>query len=211
MRSNRELVDYLIRQGYLKSEKVVMAFLEVDRKDFVPERYKEFSYIDEPLPIGYGQTISAPSIVALMTELLELEEGEKVLEVGAGSGYQAAIISRIVGEKGNVITVERIPEVFETARKNLSKYKNVKVILGDGSIGCPREAPFDKIIVTACAPRIPEPLIEQLKDGGIMVIPVGGNTLMQRLYRVKKISGELKMEFIEYVSFVPLIGKYGFS
>ncbi len=210
MLSNEELVRYLERYGYLKREHIKRAFLEVDRKNFIPKNLESYAYIDEPLPIGYGQTISAPSIVAMMTEALDPKEGQKILEIGAGSGYQAAILSKIVGEKGKVIAVERIPELANFAKSNLKEYKNVKVIVGDGTEGYEEESPYDRIIVTACAPEIPKPLIEQLKEGGIMVIPIGGNVMFQKLYKVIKTKEDLKKEFLEYVAFVPLVGKFGF-
>ena len=157
------------------SDKVAKAMLKVPRHLFVPKRYEVEAYVDTPLPIGYGQTISAPHMVAIMCDLLDLKEGEKVLEVGGGSGYHAAVVAEIVGKKGKVIAIERIPELAERAKQvlDLLGYDNVKIVVGDGTKGYPEEAPYDKIYVTASAPDIPKPLIEQLKPGGRMVIPIG--------------------------------------
>ena len=183
--------------------------LLVDRKDFVPENEKDYSYYDEPLPIGYGQTISAPHMVAIMLELLDVKEGMNVLEIGTGSGYNAAILSILVGQRGRVVTVERIEPLYKRAKKVLSKYKNVICVLGDGSMGCGIYAPYDRIIVTCGAPDIPKPLLEQLKDGGKMVIPVGGR-YFQSLWVVEKVGKEIKRKYEGEVLFVPLVGEHGF-
>ncbi len=194
------------------SDKVYKAMLKVPRHLFVPEKYKIEAYVDTPLPIGFGQTISAPHMVAIMCELLDLKEGDKVLEVGTGCGYHAAVVAELVGKKGKVITIEVIPELAEMARANLKAlgYDNVKVIVGDGSKGYEPEAPYDKIYVTAAAPEIPEPLIKQLKPGGRMVIPVGDT--VQWLYVVEKDKdGNVKKWNWGSVRFVPLKGDYGFK
>jgi len=216
-RERENMVLKLISEGVLKSPKVIKAMLTVPREVFVLPQYRRQAYIDTPLPILKGQTISAPHMVALMCELAELDLGHKVLEVGTGSGYHAAVIAEIVAPrdskvKGKVISIERIPELVEYAKKNLEKAgyaDRVTVILGDGTLGYPKESPYDRIIVTAAAPSIPKPLIEQLKVGGIMVIPTG-NRYYQRLLVVKKISKE-KIEIRESIPcvFVPLVGKYG--
>jgi len=200
--------------GFIKTEKVEEAMINVDRSIFVPQKYINESYEDKPLPIGYGQTISAPSIVAYMTELLELREGDKVLEIGTGSGYQTAILSYIVKEKGLIISIERIKELSEIAYKNLEKlglHKNVKLIVGDGSIGYENDKPYDRILITAASPKIPNFVYDQLKNGGIAVMPVG-SIEEQKLVVLKK--GELGKITIEYnisVIFVPLIGYNGFK
>ena len=211
-----ELLERLEREGIVRSEKVKRAFLKVPREKFVPPHLRHRAYEDIPLPIGHGQTISAPHMVLLMTERLDPEPGDIVLEVGAGSGYQAAIIAEIVNPDGkgcgHVYTIERIPELAGFARRNLAEagYSDrVTVIVGDGSRGYPERAPYDKIIVTAAAPRVPEPLKKQLRIGGRIVIPLGGLSSQTLCIGVKK--SEDRIEFIEDVPciFVPLIGEYG--
>jgi len=205
---NHTMVAVLERDGYIRSEKVKRAFEIVDRANFVPEDKRAYAYFDEPLPIGWSQTISAPSMVAIMLELLQIEEGNKVLEIGTGSGYNACLMACMGAE---VITIERIPALRDFAKDNMKKCpcrEKVKIFLGDGSIGFKREAPYDRIILTCGAPDIPPPLIEQLKPGGIMVIPLGG-TFFQELYVVKKEKGRLMKKRWGEVAFVPLIGKYG--
>jgi protein-L-isoaspartate(D-aspartate) O-methyltransferase len=192
-------------------EKVLEAMLRVPRHKFVPKYAQSEAYVDMPLDIGHGQTISAPHMVAIMCELLELSEGHKVLEVGAGSGYNAAVIGELIGKSGHVYTVERLEPLVQLAKENLKRtgYNNVTVLLEDGSMGYSEHAPYDRIAVTCAAPDIPEPLLEQLKPGGILVIPVGN--YFQELIRVKKDSeGNIHKERKGGVIFVPLIGKYGF-
>lgn len=212
------LVDELRLEGYIRSEKVYKAMLRVPRELFVPPDYRDLAYDDRPLPIGHGQTISAPSIVAFMTELLDLDVGMKVLEVGTGSGYQAAVLAEVVAPSdverqywGHVYSIERIEALADLARRNLEKagYSDrVTVIVGDGSKGYSEEAPYDRIMVTAAAPKIPEPLINQLKPGGRLVIPVGG-VWDQTLYLVEKtIDGRVEKKPTLPVLFVPLIGDY---
>lgn len=218
-KEREKLVERLVEEGVIRSEKVKKAMLVVPREEFVPPNVRQWAYVDQPLPIGHGQTISAPHMVALMTELLDPEPGDKVLEVGTGSGYQAAVLAEIVAKsdpsrRGHVYTIERIEELARFARENLrrtSYIDYVTVIVGDGTLGYPPEAPYDKIIVTAAAPDIPKPLLEQLKPGGRMVIPVGDRSL-QRLYVVdKKSSGEISVKEDVYCLFVPLIGVYGWK
>ncbi len=184
--------------------RVLAAMEAVPRHRFVPAQYAEDAYGDHPLPIGYGQTISQPYIVALMTQLLELKGHEKVLEIGAGSGYQAAILSLLARE---VYTVERIPQLAEKARERLSElgYRNVHIRVGDGYEGWPEHAPYDAIIVTCAADEIPPPLVEQLADGGRMVIPLGESGWSQRLVLVRKRGAELEQREIAGVVFVPLV------
>ena len=208
----REKLIERLRYELNLSDKVVEAMKKVPRHLFVPPAYRSEAYVDAPLPIGKGQTISAPHMVAIMCELLDLKKGEKVLEVGAGCGYHAAVVAEIVGKDGKVIAIERIPELAEMAKRNLETlgYDNVLVVVGDGSKGYEKEAPYDKIYVTASAPKIPEPLIEQLKPGGKLVIPVGNFT--QHLYVVEKDeNGNVKKKNWGAVRFVPLIGEYGFD
>lgn len=204
----RNLIDHLIGYKYIKFESVKKAFENVDRKLFVPESLQDGAYSDHPLPIGFGQTISAPSMIAIMLEALDLKKGDKVLEIGTGSGYNAALISEIVGE--NVFSIERIPELAEFAKNNLKKagYK-VKVFIGDGTLGYEGEAPYDKIIVTAAAPKIPEPLIKQLKIGGKLCIPVGERFFCDLIVAEKASAEKIRKKNYGGCAFVPLIGKEG--
>ena len=215
----RRLVERLKREGYIVSERVEKAMLRVPRELFVPEELRHLAYEDTPLPIGYGQTISAPHMVALMTELADLKPGMKVLEVGTGSGYHAAVLAEVVAPSdeprerwGHVYSVERIPELAERARRNLERAgyaDRVTVIVGDGTKGYPPAAPYDRIVVTAAAPDIPGPLLEQLKPGGKMIIPIG-DRYMQYLYVVEKTrDGRIKSRPVTPCLFVPLIGEYG--
>jgi protein-L-isoaspartate(D-aspartate) O-methyltransferase len=215
----KELVESLKRRGVLSKPKVIDAMLKVPRHKFLPEAAVSSAYIDSPLSIGSGQTISAPHMNAMMCELLDLQEGDKVLEIGTGSGYHAALCAEIVAPKdsikpGHVFTIERHKELVDKAKKALKEngYENqVTVIHGDGTLGNSENAPFDKILVTASSPKkIPSPLIDQLKDGGILVIPTGSKEWGQDLYILKKKGTKYDTERITGVRFVPLIGKYGF-
>ena len=192
------------------SERVILAMNRVPRELFVPERLRSRAYNDIPLPIGYEQTISAPHMVAIMCDLLDLQEKMSVLEVGGGSGYHAAVMADLVGAQGHIFSIERHPELVAAARKSLNQagINNVTMIEGDGSIGLLKHAPFDRISVAATAPRIPEPLKQQLKLGGKMVIPVG--TAFQELVLVTRKNGFAAEEKMG-VAFVPLIGKEGFQ
>jgi protein-L-isoaspartate(D-aspartate) O-methyltransferase len=191
------------------SARVILAMTSVPRELFVPERLRSRAYNDIPLPIGYEQTISAPHMVAIMCDLLDLQEGMSVLEVGGGSGYHAAVMADLVGAQGHIFSMERHPELVAAARKSLNQagINNVTMIEGDGSIGLLERAPFDRISVAATAPRVPEPLKQQLKPGGKMVIPVG--TAFQELVLVTRKNGFAAEEKMG-VAFVPLIGKEGF-
>lgn len=208
----RSLIQSLILRGDIKSERLVRAMTRVPREMFVPEDKRELAYEDMPLPIGYGQTISAPGVVARMTELLSPQEGDKVLEIGTGSGYQAAILAELVGPSGRVITIERIGEIARIARERLERLgygDRVKVVIGDGSEGYPPEAPYDRIMVTAAAPSLPPPLVSQLRAGGRIVIPIGSR-YVQSLYIIEKsLTGEVRMMRDIDVIFVPLIGTHG--
>jgi protein-L-isoaspartate(D-aspartate) O-methyltransferase len=183
----------------------------VPRHRFVPKDMERFAYDDVPLPIGGGQTISAPSMVAIMLDVLDIRDGNKVFEVGTGLGYHAAIISILAGPSGKVYTVERKADLADKARQILRElgYDNVEVFVGDGSEGLPQFAPYDRISVACAAPDIPGPLVEQLKDGGKMVIPVG--QYYQDLYLVEKVDGKINSYNKGGVAFVPLVGKYGFQ
>nr|WP_199920124.1 protein-L-isoaspartate(D-aspartate) O-methyltransferase [Thermococcus piezophilus] len=206
-------VEKLKREGIIRSEKVRQAFLKVPRYFFVLPGHSKWAHVDEPLPIPAGQTISAPHMVAIMLELAQLEEGMNVLEIGTGSGWNTALIAEII--KTDVYTVERIPELAEFARKNLEKAgyaDKVHIIIGDGTKGFPPKAPYDRIIVTAGAPKVPEPLIEQLKPGGKLIIPVGKYHLWQELYEVTRLEdGSVKTTRHGGVAFVPLIGEHGWE
>jgi protein-L-isoaspartate(D-aspartate) O-methyltransferase len=199
----RMVQDQIIARG-IKDTSAIRALRNVPRHEFVPPELTSFAYEDHPLPIGYDQTISQPYIVALMTELIKPEKGRKVLEVGTGSGYQAAVLAEIVD---SVYTIEILNGLAETAAVRLKRlgYFNVAVRCGDGYAGWKEAAPFDGIIVTAAADSIPPPLIEQLKDGGIMVIPVGSVMSIQSLTVVRKLGKEIKMQTVLPVRFVQLI------
>jgi len=192
--------NQIISRG-IKDKKVLDAFKKVPRDIFVDEAYRNSAYEDRPLPIGSGQTISQPYIVALMTESLELTGNEKVLEIGTGSGYQVAILAELTKE---VYTVEIITPLYEKNKKLLKKYKNIKMSNHDGYLGWEEHAPYDRIIVTASPDHIPQPFIEQLKDGGIMVIPVGFSSWGQTLYKVIKQGKNIKKIVLCDVAFVPL-------
>ena len=202
------MVQELLRKGYIKRDNILNAFRTVDRANFVPDKYKEMAYYDEPIPIGYKQTTSAPSMIAVMLHLLEPNENSKVLEIGTGCGYNACLLGALGKE---VITIERIPELKNFAMENMKHcpYRDkIKIILGDGSNGYQNNAPYDRILVTCGAPDIPQPILGQLKEGGIMVIPVGG-TFFQELYVVEKKEKYIKKTVWGDVSFVPMIGKHG--
>ncbi len=207
-RLRRMMVEHQIRARGIRDPLVLEAFLRVPRHEFVPENLRSMAYDDTPLPIGRGQTISQPFMVALMTEALGIRGGEKVLEVGTGSGYQAAILA----EMGcDVHTVEREPELAREAMKRLARlgYRGVKVHVGDGTLGLPEEAPFQAILVTAGGPRVPESLKEQLDpQGGVLVIPVGERGF-QELLRVTRRGNRFSTENLGGCRFVPLIGEEG--
>jgi protein-L-isoaspartate(D-aspartate) O-methyltransferase len=207
----KRMIQHLIEEGYIHKKEVIGAMENVDRHLFVPKEVQDSAYVDSPLPIGEGQTISAPHMVGIMAECLELDKGQKVLEIGTGFGYHAAIIAKIVGENGRVYTVERIRSLAEQAKRNLEKAKVaniVNVIVGDGSKGLPKYAPYDRIFVACAAPDIPKPLIEQLKDNGILLVPVGGRWY-QTLFQCRKVGDKIKKIDMGGCVFVPLVGEYG--
>ncbi len=203
----REMVRQQIRNRGIRDERVLNAMLTVPRHVFVDPSQQTAAYCDGPMSIGFGQTISQPYVVALMCELLELTGDCKVLEIGSGSGYAAAILAHLSRQ---VVGIERIPQLAELARQNLvaANIANVDIRCADGSIGCPEEAPFDAILVSAGAPAAPEELQQQLKVGGRMVIPVGSNARLQMLKRIRRLS-ETTFETDNQgeVAFVPLVGK----
>jgi len=200
----RRMVQSQIKARGIKDQRVLEALLKVPRHLFVPPEYQYQAYADYPLPIGEGQTISQPYIVALMTELLQPDADKKILEIGTGSGYQAAILAELVE---SVYTIEIVEELAEAAERRLDRlgYKNIKVKAGDGYRGWPEYAPFDGIIVTAAPEHIPAPLVEQLKVGGIMVLPVGD--FFQQLQVVKKSDKGIIRKNIIPVRFVPMTGE----
>jgi protein-L-isoaspartate(D-aspartate) O-methyltransferase len=202
----RALIAELRAQG-IHDEQVLAALGRVPRHLFVPPELLSYAYVNQPLPIGCGQTISQPYIVALSTEALALSPTDRVLEIGTGSGYQTAILAELAGE---VYTVERLPELSEAARKRLSAlgYTNVYFRVGDGTKGWPEKAPFDAILVTAAAPKPPKSLLDQLAEGGRMVIPIGGRT-SQDLWLLRKRDGRLERVYLCPCTFVPLIGEEG--
>lgn len=202
-----EMVRMQIADRGVRDPRVLEAMLRVPRHLFVPEDLRYRAYDDSPLPIGEGQTISQPYMVAWMTELLKVEEDDKVLEIGTGSGYQAAILCELAEE---VLSIEKNANLAREAGERLRSlgYKNVRVRVGDGTLGWPEEAPFDGIIVTAGAPSIPQPLLEQLADGGRLVIPVG-STGMQMLTLVRRKGNRFETSEEGSCIFVPLVGKYG--
>lgn len=201
------MVSQQLASKGISDERVLAAMRKIPRHLFVDEALWDQAYGDFPLPIGYGQTISQPYIVALMTQELGLKGNEKVLEIGSGSGYQAAILGELAR---SVFSVERIPALLARARKTLDKlgYSNVYLKLDDGTWGWRDEAPFDAIIVTAGSPSIPQPLIEQLNDPGVLIIPVGDN-YSQLLVKITRLNGELEQKTITGVRFVRLIGEHG--
>ena len=201
------LINSLIEDGYLKTPVIIEAFKKTDRADFVLQEYKNQAYVNAPLPIGFGQTISQPLTVAFMLELLQPKEGEKILDVGTGSGWVSALLAYIVGEKGKIIGIERILELKEMAEKNISKYnyvekKIVEIILGDGTKGYKKEASYDKIIAGAAAEAdVPEEWKKQLRIGGRIVAPTGHNIAV--IDKINK-NEYTKKEYFGF-SFVPLI------
>lgn len=201
------MVTQQLESRDISDQRVLQAMRQVPRHMFVPEDRQREAYQDRPLSIGHGQTISQPYIVGYMTAALALSGDEKVLEVGTGSGYQAAVLSRVASQ---VITIEYIPELADTARTALAKlgYDNVEVLVGDGSAGWPEEAPYEAIMFTAAAPEIPAPLRDQLADGGRLVGPIGSR-YDQVLVRLWRISNEWKTETLKAVIFVPLVGEHG--
>ena len=216
-----DLIQKLVRSGILRSPNVIDALRRVPREPFLPEPVKSSAATDCPLPIGSGQTASAPHMVSIMDEALELEVGHKVLEVGGGSGWHASTIAEIVAPSdtskeswGHVYTIERIAELAAFAKQNITDAgygDRVTVIHRDGTVGYPEEAPYDRILVAAAGPTVPKPLIDQLMDGGVLLVPVGGVQYYQTLVRVRKKGETIVEENLGGVAFVPLLGKHGFQ
>ena len=206
VKSREAMVRNQLVAGGIRNPEVLQAMTDVPRHEFVPSALRPYAYADGPLPIGHGQTISQPFIVAYMTQALELTKQESVLEVGTGSGYQAAILGKLAKQ---VYSIEIVPPLAESAKGVLSKlgFENVHVRLGDGYLGWPEKAPFDAIIVTCAPDHVPEPLISQLKEGGRLVIPVGEAGGVQQLVLLRKRNGQISKDKMLDVRFVPMTGK----
>ncbi len=205
--ARRLMVEEQLRARGIRDKRLLEAMAQVPRHLFVPPKYQNLAYEDQPLPIGFGQTISQPYMVATMIEALELKGDEVVLEVGAGSGYQAAILSLLAKK---VYSLEIIPELAQMARERLRRlgYENVEVLVTDGSLGWEGGAPYDAIVVAAAAPEVPQALVRQLKEGGRMVLPVG-EPFLQSCMRGRKKGGKMYLEDLGACSFVPLVGEEG--
>ena len=204
--THNELINNIIKDGYLKTPRIIKAFKKIDRKNFVPEDFKEEAYVNAPLPIGFGQTISQPLTVAFVIELLEPEPGNIILDVGAGSGWQTAILAEIVGKYGKVFAIELIEKLAEFGKANVDKYDFIKkgrveFVQGDGSLGLPGKAPFDRIIAAASGQAIPQAWKEQLKIGGRIVAPVQSSVLLL----IKKGEDEFQEFENPGFAFVPLV------
>lgn len=206
VKSREAMVKHQLAAGGITKADVLQAMMEVPRHEFVPAALRPYAYADGPLPIGHGQTISQPFIVGFMTQALDLSKGDVVLEVGTGSGYQAAILGKLAKE---VYTIEIVAPLAESAKGVLSRlgFDNVHVKAGDGYLGWPEKAPFDAIIVTCAPEQVPDPLISQLKEGGRLVIPVGEAGGIQQLILLKKEGGKISKERMLDVRFVPMTGR----
>lgn len=208
MKEREALLAELETGGYLTDPRLEEAMLAVPRHLFVPEELRETAYEDRPLPIGFGQTVSAPHMVAMMSTALQAKEGDKVLEVGTGVGYHAAVVKALVGPTGRVVSVEFLPELVQLARKNLKAAKSkVEVKEGDGFAGWEEEAPYDAVYVTCAIPDIPDALVDQLKEGGHFVAPLGITRC--QLMAGRKVDGELELEDLGPCLFVNAQGQLG--
>ena len=202
------LIDSLIEQGWLKTPRIIQAFRKIKRIDFLPEDMKDLAELNEALAIGYSQTISQPLVVAFMLELLQPKPGEKILDIGAGSGWTSALLSEIVGDKGKVTALEIIPELVEFGRKNIGKYNFIEkgiteFVCADGSQGYQKEAPFDKILCSAEAQEVSQAWKDQLKTGGRIVTPIGSSIWLF----IKKSSEQFEEKEYPGFVFVPLVSK----
>jgi protein-L-isoaspartate(D-aspartate) O-methyltransferase len=220
--SRRNAVQELRSQGILKDLNIVRAMEKVPREEFLPEDMRSYAYVDSPLPIGFGQTTSALHMTALFCEYGEMKPGQRVLEVGGGCGYMSCVYAEVVAplelpkEKwGHVWSAEIVPNLADVGKKNVERLgyaERVTFVQGDASEGLPSEGPFDLIIVTSAAPEIPEPLIEQIKPTGTLLIPIGGSSFFQQLIRVRKReNGKIFEENLGGVAFVPMRGKRGWN
>ena len=190
LESKRELINKLKRDGYLRTPSIIKAFEKVKREQYIHPKQRDYAYADTPLPIGEGQTISQPLTIAFMMESLALEKGQKVLEIGTGSGYQAALLAELNPE-GKIFSMERVHSLAERAREKLEKYKNIKVVGGNGALGLREHAPFDRIIITCACGQAPPALLDQLKVKGKLIAPVGGR-FSQRMTLYEKTSTGVK-------------------
>lgn len=210
--ARRRMVDQQLKRRGIRDARVLEAMAVVPRHFFVDEAQAAQAYLDSPLPIGYGQTISQPYIVALMVEALRLQPADRVLDIGSGSGYQTAILASVAAE---VVSVERVEPLFHKGRENLARlnFQNISLILDDGTLGWPALAPYDAIIVAAGGPRVPQPLIDQLAPGGRLIVPVGPTKTSQKLILVTRDreGASLSREILGECRFVALVGRYGWS
>jgi protein-L-isoaspartate(D-aspartate) O-methyltransferase len=209
-KARRRMVEHQLRSRGITDERVLQAMLSVPREDFVTENLRDYAYDDCPLPIGFGQTISQPFTVAFQCEALQLAGAERVLEIGTGSGYAAAVLSRLAKD---VYTIERIPGLAAQAEATLRRleYSNAHVFTANGTLGLPEQAPFNAIVVTAGGTSLPKPFLEQLAMGGCIVMPLGDSLYDQSMYRFTKLADELRVENLGGFAFVPLIGRYGWN
>jgi protein-L-isoaspartate(D-aspartate) O-methyltransferase len=208
----KRLVDSLIRKGYISKPEVIRAVMNVRRHLFVPKDIEPYAYHDSPQRIGEGQTISAPHMVGIMVEKLDLRPGQKVLEIGGGSGYHAAVVSQIVGEGGHVYSIEYIEALARWGKSNIETAgldHIVTILSGDGSVGLKKHAPYDRVYVTCASPEVPQPLLDQLGDRGKLLIPVGQRYYQTLVYCERKGDKIIRKDFGGCV-FVPLRGKHGF-
>ena len=212
-KKREQLVFYMESINALKTPALKKAFLQTKREDFISKELRPHAYADDALPLIESQTISQPSTIAVMLEMLDVKQGQKVLEVGLGSGYVVSLLSRLVGGKGKVYGIEFNPAVYSLAEKNLGKEKlnNIELKQGDGSEGWQEKSPFDRILVSAACPFIPKPLTEQLKEKGVIVAPVG-DRFNQEMVKAHKFKGKLLKESYlgSWFAFVPLKGRHGF-
>ena len=211
MEGKQRLVNFWKQHNVVTSDNIIQAFQNIPRESFLPNEFKNKAYHDHPLPTMREQSISQPTTIMMMMQALDLKQGQKVFEVGSGVGYQAALIGEIV-KPGNVITTEVIPELVGKSQINLHKVglTNVEVLESDGGVGFPEQAPYDRIIITAACPTFPQPLIDQLKEGGIIVGPVG-DVKSQTMIKGTKINGRLELDFLGEFRFVLMRGKHGFK